>query len=259
MSCPKIAIGKELSGCKNVITLGMRPNFEDYTPQEQRLIYEAETIYFPTFFYAGLFKTMGKKTFPSYECYQYACNKIKQTALFKLLQIPHPKTRTFYGDRQKRQILKYFKYPFIAKIPRGSARGKGVFLIRNESELSTYNKMTHVAYIQEYFPLERDLRVVVIKNQVILAYWKVKKRGEYRCNVARGATIVFDDIPSEAIDLALKVSQQCNLDNVGIDICFYNGRYYVLEANMKYGLKAFALAGIDYKKMLSQMIEDGIL
>ena len=48
-------------------------------------------------------------------------DKIKQSALFDLLEVPHPRTRVFYGNRQKKTIRDYFAYPFIAKIPRGSA------------------------------------------------------------------------------------------------------------------------------------------
>jgi len=255
MKWPKVAIGSRLRHCKSVVTLGVKPNFHDYSPWEQKLIREAEKIYYPTMFYADLFNTMGKPTFPSYECYKYACDKIKQTAIFNLLGIPHPRTRVFYGNWQKSQILNYFSYPFIAKIPRGSARGKGVFLIRNDKELEAYNRMTNVAYIQEYLEVDRDIRVVIIKGKVILAYWRIKREGEYRCNISRGAKVSFDNVPKGAIDLALKTCKLCNLDDVGIDIFFYNNKFYVIEANVKYGTKAFKKAGIDYKRLLADMIE----
>lgn len=257
MEKPKVAIGSRLSHCKGVITLGVRPNFYDYSPQEQRLIHEAEIIYYPTSFYADLFSTMGKPTFPSYDCYKYACDKIKQTALFDLLDIPHPRTRLFYGNHQKREILNYFSYPFIAKIPRGSALGEGVYLIKNHADLSDYNKITKVAYIQEYFEIDRDIRVVVIKDKVVLAYWRIKKGGEYRCNISYGAEISFDNVPEGAIELALKTCRLCNLDDVGIDMCVYNGKFYVFEANIKYGREGFKKAGIDYKKLLADMVEKG--
>ena len=73
--------------------------------------------------------TMGKKIFPSRETYVYSGDKIKQTVLFQLLRIPHPPTRFFFG-RQKDRIPAEFPFPFIAKIPRGSSMGEGVYLIR---------------------------------------------------------------------------------------------------------------------------------
>jgi len=36
-----------------------------------------------------------------------------------------------------------------------------------------------------------------------------------------------------------------------------NGRFYVLEGNMKYGTKGFQKAGIDYKKFLCELITQG--
>jgi ribosomal protein S6--L-glutamate ligase len=47
------------------------------------------------------------------------------------------------------------------------------------------------------------------------------------------------------------------LDDVGLDICFSNDRYWVLEANMKFGREGFRRAGIDYYKLMDEMIENG--
>ena len=133
-----IALEGRLRDCGNVITLGVRPNFSDYQPREMDLIRNANKIYYPSLFYADLFDTMGKPTFPSYHCYKFGQDKIKQTALFELLNISHPRTRVFYGKRQKKTITDHFAFPFVAKIARGSAMGRGVYLIRNSSDLEAY-------------------------------------------------------------------------------------------------------------------------
>ena len=70
----------------------------DYNEKEIELIRSAKKIYYPSAFYAELFDTAGIHIFPSYQTYKYAQDKIKQTALFELLGIPHPKTRFFYGS-----------------------------------------------------------------------------------------------------------------------------------------------------------------
>ena len=97
-----IALESRLRQCKNVITLGVRPNFSDYTSEEAHLIRNASKIYYPSSFYADLFDAIGKNTFPSYHTYKCVQDKIKQTALFELLNISHPRTRVFYGKRQKK-------------------------------------------------------------------------------------------------------------------------------------------------------------
>ena len=254
MSKEVIALEARLRNCKNVRTLGVRPNFSDYSPREAELIRQANKIYYPTTFYADLFDTVGKPTFPSYHTYKCVQDKIKQTALFQLLDLPHPRTRVFYGKRQKSTILDHFPFPFIAKIPRGSALGRGVFLIQNDAELREYLDQVTPAYIQEYRPIKRDIRVVVIGKRIIHAYWRIAPPNEYRSNLAVGGRISLDHVPDAARDLALQVAHSCRWDDVGIDICEHNGRFYVLEANMKYGKEGFRQAGLDYHRLMESMI-----
>jgi len=136
LSCKAVALEARLKSCCNVITLGVKPNFTDYSDSEAALIRQARKIYYPTPFYADLLDTAGIATFPSYHTYKFVQDKIKQTALFNILGIPHPRTRVFYGKRQFTSITRHFRFPFIAKIPRGSAMGRGVFRIQNSEELS---------------------------------------------------------------------------------------------------------------------------
>ena len=136
-----IALENRLRNCSNVITLGVRPNFTDYQPEQIDMIRRADKIYYPSLFYAELFDTMGKPTFPSYHCYKFVQDKIKQSALFQIADIPHPPTRVFYGKRQQAKIEKYFSFPFVAKEARGSAMGRGVFLIRNRIDLAAYTHL----------------------------------------------------------------------------------------------------------------------
>ncbi len=257
MNEPRIALESRLRRCKNVITLGVRTNLSDYEDWQIELIRQSDVIFYPTPFYADIFDTIGKRTFPNYHTYKYVMDKIKQTALFNLLKVPHPKTRVFYGNHQKSNILKYFQFPFVAKIPRGSALGRGIYLIRNEAELAAYNSLTRAAYIQEHLKIDRDLRVVLIHGQIIHAYWRIARTGEFRTNVSQGATISFDNIPQEGLALAQNTARLCQLDDVGLDICFFNGRYWVLEANMKYGHEGFRQAGIDFYELIDEMIENG--
>ncbi len=256
MSRQVIALEARLKKCKNVRTLGVRPNFADYNSREAELIRKADKIYYPTAFYADLFDIMGKSTFPSYHTYKCVQDKIKQTALFELLNLPHPRTRVFYGNRQKQSILDHFAYPFIAKIPRGSAMGRGVYLIHDDKELRDYLDRVSPAYIQHYLPIDRDIRVVVIGSRIVHAYWRIAPPNEYRSNVAVGGRISLEAVPEKARELALQVASACCWDDVGIDICKNNGRFYVLEANMKYGKEGFREAGLDYEQIMESMIDN---
>ena len=252
-----VALEKRLKRCSHVRTLGVKPNFDDYTPAEQALIRQAPKIYYPSVFYADLLNAMGKETFPSYHTYKFAQDKIKQTTMFALAGIPHPRTRTFYGRKQMETIPNLFSYPFIAKTPRGSALGRGVYLIRTRQDLSDYCDHHKTAYIQEYLPIDRDMRIVVIGRRVVHAYWRCAPDGDFRTNVAGGGRVDLSPVPIEACDLALATAKACGWNDVGLDICQFQGRCYVLEANMKYGREGFRAAGIDYDQLIGQMIHDG--
>jgi ribosomal protein S6--L-glutamate ligase len=257
LSFKVVALEARLKSCCNVITLGVKPNFTDYSAAEAALILHARKVYYPTPFYADLFDTAGIATFPSYHTYKFVQDKIKQTALLNILGIPHPRTRVFYGKRQIAAITRHFRFPFIAKKPRGSAMGRGVFKIQNSEDLERYTLNATIAYIQEYLPLDRDIRVVVIGNRVVHAYWRIAPAGDFRTNVAVGGTVSLDPVPPAARELALDTARKCRWDDVGIDICQCNGQYYIIEANMKYGKEGFRQAGIDYIQMMESMIENG--
>lgn len=251
-----IALEARLRECRNVITLGVLPNFSDYSVHDAKLIRDAPKIYYPSTFYADIFNSIGKITFPSYDTYKCVQDKIKQTSLFNLLKIPHPKTRVFYGNRQKKAILDYFQFPFIGKIPKGSSMGRGVYLISAKDDLLAYCDITKTAYIQEYIPSDRDVRVVIIGNRVVHAYWRIASVGEFRSNISRGGRVSLEPVPKSIIDLALHTAASCNWDDVGIDIISQNDSLYVIEANMKYGKEGFRSAGIDYIRLVEQMIEN---
>jgi ribosomal protein S6--L-glutamate ligase len=253
-----VAFGSRLLGVPEVATLGVKPNFHDYTPLEQQQIYDSSVILYPTLNYAQLFTTMGKKIFPSVETYLYADEKMKQTTLFNMLSIPHPKTR-FYLQREFFRIEQDFAFPFIAKIPRASARGRGVFKIASSVELEQYLQKTKIAYIQEFIAHERDLRVILINYEPVLAYWRLRGSGDFRTNLHQGGVIDFDDIPHEVMPMVQEFARQCNFNDVGLDLLQYKGTWYLLEANMQYGREGLQKKNMVLKEVIRQKLLAGTL
>ena len=243
---PYIALGNRLRGVPEVITLGVKPNFYDYTSNERELILESPVILYPTLIYSQLFTTLNKKLFPSLETYIYSDEKIKQTTLFNILKIPHPRTRIYYHLHHN-DILKDFHFPFIAKLPRHSAQGKGIFKIQSKNDLESYLSLTKVAYIQEYMPHKRDLRVILINYNPILAYWRECPTEGFKTNIFQGGKINFEDIPAEGVRLAAEYSKMCKFNDVGLDMMRVDNKWYLIEANMKYGRKGLRLKGMVLK------------
>ena len=253
-----IALGSRLAGLPEVATLGVKPNFMDYGERERSLIRNAKVVLYPTLNYAQFLTTMGIRIFPSLETYLYADEKIKQTTLFHMLGIPHPRTRIYYALHH-RDILNDFRFPYVGKLPRSSARGRGVFKIGNASDLEKYLRLTRIAYIQEYLPHDRDVRVILINYRPVIAYWREAAAGNFRTNVSQGGRILFDDIPQQAVKLARECAAQCKFNDVGLDLIHCREQWHVIEANMKYGRKALKLKGLDLKQIIREKLLSGEL
>jgi ribosomal protein S6--L-glutamate ligase len=275
----QISLGKRLRK-SSIRCIGVKPNWSDYPEELQREILLAEKICYPGPVYCEILQAAGFDVFPR-NYYDFLGAKIAQTDLFNLLGIPHPRTRIYYGasfgaaveggatgiphprtgiyyggDRSGK-IESDFGYPFVAKTPIGSSQGEGVFLVRCPEELSQYLRTHNPAYIQEYLPIERDLRVVVIDGNLVHAYWRIHAEGDFRNNVSQGGTVSFEDIPAAALDFGVEVARRCGFDEVGLDICEHAGKYYVLEANMVYGQEGFRKKELDIHQIIADLFDSG--
>jgi ribosomal protein S6--L-glutamate ligase len=254
----RMSLGKRMRASPSFRCCGVLPNWDDYPSEVKEAIAGAHEIFYPSVLYESMFDALGKRTYPR-NYYTFLGNKIRQTSLFQLLEISHPRTRVYFGRNRLARICSDFPYPFIAKTPVGSSMGQGVFLIQGEAELESYLASHRPAYIQEHLPIDRDLRVVLIKERVIHAYWRIHQPGEFRNNVAQGGRISFDPIPDEALRFASEVAGRCGFEEVGLDICRANGRYYVIEANMVFGLEGFRQKDLDIYSILRDLERNGLL
>jgi len=253
-----VALGSRLKGVPEVLTLGVKPNFADYSEEERDLIAGAAMILYPTANYAQFFNTMEKPFFPSLETCLYSDEKIKQTTLFSLLGIPHPRTRIYY-HLHHRNIVKDFSFPFIAKLPRASSRGRGVYKIENSEQLNAYLRLTSIAYIQEYLPHERDLRVILVNYEPVLSYWRQRDPSNFRANLHQGGTPQFLEVPQDALSLARQTALQCKFNDVGLDLIQSKGKWYMIEANMEYGREGLRMKGMNLKHILRHKLLSGEL
>lgn len=254
MAGRRVSLGYRSRGCRLVDILGVRPNLEDYPAEDLARIQNADTILYPTLRYAQPLEDLGKKVFPAARQYYYLGDKIRQTTLFKLEGIPMPKSRVFYG-RQCRDVFEHFRFPFVAKIPKAVGEGRGVFLIESDQAWQAYLTRTRVAYIQEYIPMPRDLRVVAVAGSLVTAYWR-RNPSDFRHNLSQGGIPDFQDVPGDGIDFALDVIARCGFDDVGMDVFNHQGRWMVLEANMHYGLQGLRLAGISLADTIDRLIRE---
>jgi ribosomal protein S6--L-glutamate ligase len=231
----------------------------DYTEQERRLLRTAHMIFYPTDRYVEFFATLGKETFPSVNCYRLRGNRLKHTALLRLLNVPYPRTRVYYGDKQKREILKEFAFPLVAKKAREAADGKQVFLINDRKQLDWYNQHFNPALIQEYVTPEKELRVIVLNCHAPFGYRRNVIRDDSLDSSSRKGTWKTDEVDPEGVELARLIARDANLSDVAVDMVFDGDRYWVIELNFLWNETGSHQTGPDRIKFVREMIDRGEL
>jgi ribosomal protein S6--L-glutamate ligase len=259
MSRLRVAIGEHLQNCSQVITLGVRSQIVDYTQKERELLRAADIIFFPTARFADLFATLGKVTFPSVNCYRLRGERLKQVALLRMLEVPYPRTRVYYGQKQKQKILDDFALPFIAKNPLSSAVGKDVFLIEGRDKLQWYNKKFNPAYIQEQVIPQMELLVVVVNYQKVFGSYRWVAGEDSRGHSHHGTLWQTKDMPSEAITLGKNIACQGGLSEVTVAMIFDGSQFQVVELTFQCDQGEALYTGHERLKTILEMIEGGEL
>jgi ribosomal protein S6--L-glutamate ligase len=206
-----------------------------------------------------LFATLGKETFASVNCYRLRGDRLKQTALLHLLGAPQPRTRIYYGHKQKQEILKDFVFPFVAKKALFSSDNRHVFLISESKKLDWYNRRYNPAYIQEYVTAGQEVRVVVLNNHKVCGYWRRAARGSSKSYRPQGGKWQMEEVPAGVAALATDIARDAGLSDVAVDMIFDGSRYWVLELNFRYGVMDWPQSGKDRIKMVLEMIKQGEL
>jgi [lysine-biosynthesis-protein LysW]--L-2-aminoadipate ligase len=165
-----------------------------------------------------------------------AHDKLLTSRILRRTGVPHPETwhvrpgRPYDGPPA----------PLVLK-PRHGSWGRHVTLCETDEEVRAELRRVrdepwyrrHGALVQELVPpAGRDVRLVVAGGEVVGAVSRVAKRGEWRTNVALGATRVPLAPPPQAVELALAAARALGAALVGVDLLpTPDGRLTVLEVN----------------------------
>lgn len=225
---------------------GARPVKAERWQEDLDTIRAADWILFPEYWQVN-FLTYGLKArvFPSVSSYHLGHNKVEMTRAFEVVAREHmPYTRILpRTENAVEMILDDLPFPFVAKEIHNSM-GRGVYFIEERAELARYVAANHMLYVQEMLPIDRDVRVVIVGEKVVTAYWRIAPEGGFYTNVARGGEISFDEVPPAAVELAQRVAAELGINHAGFDVALVDGHPYLLEFNMRFGNEALRRQGI---------------
>jgi ribosomal protein S6--L-glutamate ligase len=153
------------------------------------------------------------------------------------------------------QVLDGFCFPFVAKEVRNSM-GQGVFLIETRKDFLDYAGSNAVLYVQEYLPISRDLRLVLVGSKVVAGYWRKAAPGQFHNNVSRGGCVSFENIPDGAVELVESFAEQTGINHAGFDVAEVGGHFYFLEFNTRFGTRALIDRGIRLHRWIQSFLSE---
>lgn len=205
--------------------------------QHRDALKAADWVLFPEYWQVNaLVFGLGCRIFPSLATYLLGHNKVEMTRALEVVA-PHNTPRTLItanSDVDAERVWEAMDLPFVVKLPKASM-GNGVWLVENRADFNRYRALSDVIYAQEYLPIDRDIRVVVIGDQVLTAYWRCQAAGGFYNNVAKGGIIDHSPVPLHALTLARDIAVALGIDHAGFDIAMVGDFPYVLEFNRLFG------------------------
>jgi len=153
-------------------------------------------------------------------------NKLVTSLALAKNNIPTPKTQLAFSAETAIEMIRKTGLPLVLK-PIVGSWGRGVFPLRDEETANMIVEMreendsplARIYYVQEMVDRPpRDVRCIVVGDQVVTAIYRYSGEGEWRTNVARGGKAELAPITKELEDLALRAAKAVGGGIVGVDL-----------------------------------------
>lgn len=225
--------------------------------KEKEKVKEADWILFPKYWQINtLVYGLKKNIFPNISTYHLGHNKVEMTRAFMAVcpeNTPYTEILSNTPNNQE-LILDTFSFPFIAKEIKNSM-GNGVFLIQNPKEFKNYCRQNNVLYVQEKLPIDRDIRITYVGDEIVGAYWRIGSENNFKNNVAQGGTISYDNISADALLLVESIAKTLGINHAGFDVAEVDGHYYILEFNVFFGTRGLLDMGVNLSEIILKYLK----
>ena len=151
--------------------------------------------------------------------------------------------------------------PLVVKLVEGT-QGIGVVLAETrqaaESVIDAFRGLNAHILVQEYIEEAKgkDIRCLVVGDEVVAAIERQAKEGDFRSNLHRGGVATVATITPRERELALAAVKTLGLDVAGVDILRAHRGPLVMEVNASPGLEGIEkTTGVDIAGKMIQWIE----
>jgi ribosomal protein S6--L-glutamate ligase len=128
-------------------------------------------------------------------------------------------------------LVAEMKFPIVVKPVKGS-RGQGVQKMATRKAALEFFRDNPRGYLaQEFFELDGDFRLFVVKGKVLGGIKRHIIPGDFRTNCSLGSRAEKVRVTKEMRTLAQRAAKAVDYEVAGVDIIEHKGRLYVLEVN----------------------------
>jgi len=186
-------------------------------------------------------------------------NKFSAIQVLQKHGIPTPKTRAALTPKAAMRSIRKMKKPVVIKLLSGS-HGKGVMKISSndeaESVIDALWVLGEIIYFQEYIETNgKDIRALVIGDEVAAAMQRTARQGDFRSNLSRGGKGTRIVLEEKVEKLALRSAKAVGAEFAGIDIVV-DGKPKVLEVNINPGLKISRITKVDIADRIARYVAE---
>ncbi|MEM2856784.1 MAG: lysine biosynthesis protein LysX [Candidatus Nitrosocaldaceae archaeon] len=210
--------------------------------------------YFRSLHSTSVFESKGKRVINQLFTSIYAGNKLFTQLLLKNANIPTPKSVIAFSAESALAAIEEFGYPVVLK-PLIGSWGRMVALLRDKDAASAVIDdrehmfpLYHVYYIEEFVNRPpRDIRAIVVGEQVIGAIYRYAGKDQWKTNMALGGRAEVCKVSKELEDLCVKAAKVLKADIAGVDLMESNDKGLLIhEVNNTTEFKNVArVTGID--------------
>ncbi len=177
-------------------------------------------------------------------------------------KIPMPETYISANPAAAKQLLEKLSYPIVMKFPSGT-QGKGVMFAESynsaASMLDALSALNQPVIIQKFIETGgRDIRVIVVGDEVAAAMERKAVEGERRANIHAGGKGVPVKLDFKTKELAIKTAQVLGSRICAVDILKGKKGPMVIEVNLSPGLQGITEATkTDVADMIAKYLYEG--
>lgn len=201
-------------------------NSEDLTEPYGDIVLQRCISYFRGLHVSAILERKGMKVVNSFDTTSICGNKMLTSLALSKAKVPTPKTFVAFTPETALETLDEIGYPAVIKPVIGSW-GRLVSPIRDRATAEAIlehreqmgNSLLQIHYIQEMVKRPpRDIRTIVVGDEITAAIYRSSPSGSWRTNVALGATTTACPITSELEDAALKAANAVGGGILAVDL-----------------------------------------